>query len=258
MRLLIFLALLATPLLAQETTPDYRFTTSYGLSGLTGEDALNKGIFTSINLDRIRPIGPKTTLTLGMGLDYANYENGTENEPCDFPFGLKVITFSFNETYEFNPLHATLRLGAEQRFGRFSVRALLLPTLRVYDRITSNSAINFDVTGRPDQFSSQKVRPEERFTSTDGSNRELRYNSPFQLQAAVEIDFSIGKRYAIGMGFRTGLTKYRLYNYVTESQFPSIPDPLCVIDGCPTFIEYEASSVNARTSSGYLTLRVAL
>lgn len=251
--LLLFLSLLAAPLLAQEVTPNYRLTTSYGLSGLTGANALNQGLSTSLSLDRIRPIGPKTTLTAGLGLEYTNYESGNESVPCDFPLGDKAVSFNTTETYEFNPLNATLRLGAEQRFGRFSLRALLLPTLRVYDRITSTSAVNFDFLGRPDQYVSEKVRPNEEFIWTDDSRRELRYNSPVQLQAALEVDFAISKRYAVGLGFRTGLTKYELENvFVEQELFP------CGIAGCTLVSEYVADSVNARTSSAYLTLRITL
>lgn len=248
----VFVYLVAGASLAAQDIPKYRLTTHYGLAGLTGERALNQGFAAGLSLDKFYPLGPKNTLFAGAGLQHANYENGNIGQPCDFPLGDKVVVFNFSETYEFNPLEASLRLGAEQRFGRFSVRGVLLPTLRLRDRITANSNVDFAQPFRPNQTASTKVRPNESFLWTDNTIRELRYNTPARLQVALEVNVAISERFTLGLGYQTGLTKYEIDNYLVRNEMM----PPCGIVGCPEPEEFVVSSINARTGRGYLALQV--
>lgn len=258
--LLCCLFSLSLSLSAQDVAPTspYSLSTNYGLAGLLGEETLNRGIFVSSSLDRRFELSKKSNVIAGLGLQYTNHEQGTENARCDFPLGNKIVTFTFSETYEFNSLDATLRLGIEHTFGQLTVRGLLLPTLRLHDRITSTNAIFFDQLGRPDQFVSNKVTPGEEFIWTDGYRRELRYNTPASIQGALEIDYAVGKRLGIGLGYQLGLTKYELTNYFLTQEFITPDGGPCGIAGCPLIEEYTTTVTNARTARGYLALRVSL
>lgn len=239
----LFLVLITAGLSAQQAK--YQVTTSFGLSGLNA-NALSQGAFAGASLDRIVPVSPKTNLFFGLGLQYSNYEVGANEEPCDFPLGDKIIFFTFSETYEFNPLEGALRFGVQQRLGKLTLSGMVLPTFRLYDRIASNYAINFDQTGRPNEFAANKVRPGDQFSWTDGTTRELRYNSPFHLRAGLALDFQLSKQLAIGLGYQVGLSKYELTNYLQDTR-----------PGDET-TEFAVTNEDARTAQGYLLMRVQL
>lgn len=243
-RLLLPLFLfLAIGLKAQQT--NYQLSTHFGLAGLN-VNALGKGVFTGASLDRIHTLSPKTNLLFGLGLQYSNYEVGANEQPCDFPLGDKIVTFTFNETYEFNPLESILRLGVQYQRGKFRLTGVLLPTFRLKERITSTYAIDFDQIGRPNQFAVNKVRTGEAFTWVDSSTRVLRYNTFFQLRAGLEIDFELTKQLSIGLGYQGGLSNYTLSNYLQDIQ----PDNETT--------EFLISEEDASTAQGYLLFRVRL
>ncbi len=243
-RFLFLLSLLITfNLQAQQAK--YQLSSTFGLAGLNG-NTLEAGVFTGASLDRVRPLTKRTDLLLGLGAQHSSYEVGANEQPCDFPLGDKIVTFSFNETYEFNGLDGVLRLGAQHRLGKLQLRGLLLPTLRLYDRITSTYVIDFDQIGRPNDYAISKVRPGATFDWTDGTTRVLRYNSVFQLRAGAEIDFALNKQLGVGLGYQAGLTKYILTNYY---QFTRSSGEL---------VEVATTEEDARTAQGYLVLRIRL
>ncbi|MEM6772934.1 MAG: hypothetical protein AAF597_20310 [Bacteroidota bacterium] len=242
-KLFPLLLLLATSLSAQKA--DYQLSATFGLSGLNG-NALEQGAYTSASLDKVHKLNDKTNFWVGLGLQYSNYEVGAAEQPCDFPLGDKVVVFTFTETYEFNPLEGVLRLGLQRKLGKFTVSGMVLPTVRLHDRIASTHAINFSQLGRPNQFGLNKVRPGEQFTWSDFTTRELRYNTSFQLRGGLTLDFALSKQLAIGLGYQAGLTKYQLTNYLQDTR-PG-----------DEMTEFAVTEEDARTSQGYLLLRVKL
>ena len=235
--------------------PRYRLHHAYGLTGLSGDDVLARGIHVGLAGERLLPLGKQTYVILGLGMQYGNFERGDELVPCDFPLGDKVIVFSFSETYAFSSLDAVARVGVERRFGRLTFGTSLLPTLRLHDRILATSAIDYNDLGRPNQFVATRVRPGERFTWTDGNQRELRYNTPVRLQGALEVGYALSKRLTLGFGYQTDLTVYEIDNVFPEQLRVDVP---CGFVSCEPTPEYTVSTTSVRTGRGYLALHLQL
>jgi len=253
---LLLCCLFSLSLYAQDASPTspYRLSINYGVAGLQ-KGVIAEGAFTSGGLDRILRVSPKTNAILGLNVQYANYKSGAEDTPCDFILGDKAIFFSFSETYEFRALETGLKIGIEHRRGKFTVRGALLPTLRAHSQITSNNVIDFDNSGRPNLTASYTGQPGEEFTWTDETQRELRYNTPARIQALLEADFALTKRFGIGIGYQFGLTKYELTNYFVEQPNPFGP----VCDPTPCLLpERAVNTLNANAGRAYLALRVSL
>ena len=207
-------------------------------TGLAGTLALNYHV----------ALGENTSFFFGAGLQYGAIKNASDGLiPCNFPFGIKVSTFFQSETYTTHSLLYTNQLGLERRFGKFALQLSFLPSYRLRDRIDYSEVTSFDRTGQPDQRSEISIKPGERIT--DGATEwTIDYSTRFHIQGGVEATYQLADRLAIGLGYRRGLTDYRLVNKTVS---------VCGVAGCEE-VDFERSSFDIRSGSGFLLLRYKL
>lgn len=232
----------------------YRMVGGVGVRGISA-DAISQAPSATLGIEKVTIWGSRTDLFFGAGLEYGSFTAGSGLQPCNFPLGDKIVTFSFSESYDTRPLDLQLSAGIDYHLGNFRLRASLLPTLRLHDQISASSFVGFDNQFRPSLALAASVNPGEQFSWTDGTERELRYNSPVQLQGALEVGVQLSDGLDIGLGYRHGLTKYELQNYVVGFSDP--PGPIGV-GFRPSFEEFQDSSTKVATGTGYLMMRFGL
>lgn len=235
-------------------TDSYRIVAGVGARGLSSE-ALDQAPSAAFGIEKVTMLGSRVDLFFGAELEYGSFTVGSGFLPCFFPLGDKIVTFSFSESYDTRRLDLQLSAGIDYHLGNFRLRASLLPTLRLHDQIKASSFVDFDNQFRPSLALTASVNPGEQFSWTDGTERELRYNSPVQLQGALEVGVQLSDGLDIGLGYRHGLTKYELQNYVVGTSDPQGPIGVPFIT---SFEEFQDSSTKVATGTGYLMMRFGL
>lgn len=208
------------------------------------------GLAGALTLNYHVVIGEKTSFFFGAGLQYGAIQSASASGdpvPCNFPLGLKVATFFQSETYTTHSLLYTNQLGLERRLGKFALQLSFLPSYRLRDRIDYSEIISFDRTGLPDQRSEISIKPGERIAD-DATEWTIDYSTKFHIQGGVEATYQLADRLAIGLGYRRGLTEYRLVNKTVS---------VCGVAGCEE-VDFERSSFDIRSGSGFLMMRFKL
>lgn len=225
------------------------FTISAG-GGATSllENNRGTGVAALLSVNYNIGLGERTSVFVGGGLQYTSIQDGTTGLiPCNFPLGLKVVTFFALESYTTHSLQYTNQLGIERRFGKLALRGSLLPTYRLQDRIDYSEVITFDFTGRPDEVFETTIKPGERIQEGN-TEFTIDYSSRFQLQGEIEINYQLSDRFSIGLSYRRGLTDYRLQNKTVS---------ICGVVGCDE-VNFENSRIDARSGVGFLILQYKL
>lgn len=249
-RLLLLFTLLSISLSGQQSP--YQFTIMVGSQGSVSE-SLDRGPAASIGLERVSMLGLRTDFFIGAGLQYGSYSTGVEDQIPDFIIGQVAIDYFLTQTYTPRQLDAFLTVGLDYHLGNLKIRGALHPMLRLHSRIKAEDRLDFFPEGRPDILAVETAAPGERFSWMDGLERELRYDTPFQLQASLEVTTELTPGVAVGLGYRQGIFDYDLRNFAVDWTNPPDCDPSACI-----FTPYESGRSDLQAGFGYVALRLNL
>ncbi|MTB50099.1 hypothetical protein [Lewinella sp. W8] len=239
-KLPLFLSLLLFPLVL--SSQDFHLRAELGSSAFT-ESSVDAARAFDLGLEYHLPAGQKLTVFAGLGWQHNRYRDvSRENIPCDFPLGIKVITFAEDETYTIRRHDLTATVGAAYALGRINFRSHFTPAFRIADRVTYTSELDFNTPGRPNNFVSLTLRPGEiRREGSVGST--IDYTSRWNFQAGADLLYRVGGRGQVGVSYRQIVSNFRLFTKTVE---------FCGANGCEP-VDFENSSVDAAIST--LSLR---
>ncbi len=249
---ILFLAFIIPASLLSQEGP-YRLALSLG-SQSSVDEPLGLAPSANLSFERTSLLGLRTDFFIGAGLQYGSNTSGLVNQRCDFIIGQKVANFNFSETYTTRQLDAFLSVGLAYHFGNFRLRGALHPMLRLHSQLRAAERFDFSGSSRPNISNLAVVAPGEQFQWNDGVQRELTFDTPFQLQGSLEINFDLTPGVALGVGGRQGIFDYIIRNTAVDwAALQCDPEPC----GSP-FIPYETGQSDLKARTGYVVLRLSL
>ena len=213
-------SLLSAQTAVTKITPGLSQPTGYWLSGSLGHYFTADGSSpdqtlspASLSLSYQRPLTNKLSLLGGVGVQYRKQEIITATgEPCVFPLGIKVITFTDAERYTTHQTEAFLKAGVVYHLNHFGIGVSLLPTMRLSDQINYRFFRNFTIPDRPDteiNVTIQSGETVDRSAVGDGP-RSIQYANRVNLQAELTLTYLITPKLQLGLALRPLLTTYNL------------------------------------------------
>lgn len=240
-----FLPILFFCLSANLLAQDHHFQLNIGQGQSSLFNAQTQpGLGSTLALEYHRSLSLKTGFFIGAGIQYTNFEDQSITQPCNFPFGLKVVTFNTTEFYEVHRMDLTLNLGLTHRVGKFMLRGSLLPTMRLTDKIDAQIIQRFSAPNRPSQELGFSIKPGERFNPEGPVEYTVDYTDKVQLQGEIGLTYAIEQQVQLGIAYRHGLTQYEL-QYKTVGY--------CGEATCEE-VNIVNSRIDARTGHAYITL----
>lgn len=212
--LLLFVFLFSASLSAQSYLypPEAGFWLSGGAGVARGDDSqVGNGFGLQLDLNYQLPTSNSFSFFWGLGIQRRNAEIITATgEPCVFPLGLKVVTFTDAESFTANQLEGTVQAGASYHKGRLRLGAAIVPAFRLNNQLTYRYFRDFTQPDRPD------AEVETTFTSGDeielrqGGQRSVRYSDGFNLQADFSLAYQLSPRLRVAAAYRPIFSGYEL------------------------------------------------
>jgi len=212
--LLLFIFFLTAPLSSQSYLypPEAGFWLSGGAGLTQGDDARSgKDLGLQLDLNYQLPLNYSFSFFWGLGLQRRNTEIVTANgEPCVFPLGIKVVTFTDGESFTANQLEGTVQAGMAYHKGRFRLGAAVVPAFRLNNQLTYTFDRNFTQPDRPDSEVETTFRSGDEIELRQGGTRSVRYSDGFNLQADISLAYQLSPRLRVAAAYRPLLSDYEL------------------------------------------------
>lgn len=250
--LLLFVFLLSAPLSSQSYLypPEAGFWLSGG-AGLTRGNGsqVDNGLGLQLDLNYQLPVSNAFSLFWGLGVQRRDTEIITASgEPCVFPLGIKVVTFTDASSFTANQLEGTVQAGLAYHKGRFRLGAAVAPAFRLNNKLTYRFYRDFALPDRPDAEVAMTFRSGDEVDLGQGEQRSVRYSDGFNLQADFSLSFQLSSRLRVAAAYRPILGSYNL-EYGSQT--------FCGFLGCET-IEGTETIANLDGSTAYLRVSYGL
>ena len=209
----ILFSLLSITVTAQPSA-GFQLTGSLGLFKASGGTSVDRSASPlALELGYQLPVSARFSLLGGAGVQRREQELYTAvGEPCFFPNGIKLVSYSDTESYLLRQSEAYLSVGMGYHLGRVRVHAAALPTVRLSNDIRYRFYRDFAGPIRPVTEIDVTVAAGEavNLSAIGRSPEVIRYSSRFNLQAEFGAQFSLTPHLNAGIAWRPVLLNYRL------------------------------------------------
>lgn len=232
--LLLFIYLLAAPLSSQSylNPPEAGFWLSGGAGIARSNDSqIDNSPGLQLDLNYQLPVSYSFSFFWGLGIQRRATDVITANgEPCVFPLGIKLVTFTDGESFTANQVEGTVQAGMAYHKGRFRLGAAVVPAFRLNNQLTYRFIRDFTQPVRPGTEEETTFRSGEDIELRQSRLRSVRYTDGFNLQADVSLAYQLSPRFRVEAAYRPMLTAYGL-------EFGS--ETFCGFAGCRTLDQSE-------------------